>query len=107
MMAEWLRRWTRNPMGYSRTGSNPVHSVSLIFFTFKKCLWLAMMGHENLGQGSISCDGRVVKALDLKSNGQCPRRFEPCSQRHLFAGSNTAAAHSKPFCIAPLLMKIK
>ena len=27
------------------------------------------------------CDGRVVKALDLKSNGIFPRRFEPCSQR--------------------------
>ena len=25
VMAEWLRRWTRNPMGYSLTGSNPVH----------------------------------------------------------------------------------
>ncbi len=24
-MAEWLRRWTRNPMGISRAGSNPVH----------------------------------------------------------------------------------
>ena len=24
-------------------------------------------------------DGRVVKALDLKSNGVSPRRFEPCS----------------------------
>ena len=31
-----------------------------------------------------SCDGRVVKALDLKSNGVSPRRFEPCSQRYLF-----------------------
>ena len=31
-----------------------------------------------------SCDGRVVKALDLKSNGIFPRRFEPCSQRLLF-----------------------
>ena len=31
-----------------------------------------------------SCDGRVVKALDLKSNGVSPRRFEPCSQRFLF-----------------------
>ena len=27
VMAEWLRRQTRNLMGYSRTGSNPVHSV--------------------------------------------------------------------------------
>ena len=31
-----------------------------------------------------SCDGRVVKALDLKSNGVSPRRFEPCSQRKKF-----------------------
>ena len=30
------------------------------------------------------CDGRVVKALDLKSNGIFPRRFEPCSQRYFF-----------------------
>ena len=27
------------------------------------------------------CDGRVVKAFDLKSNGIFPRRFESCSQR--------------------------
>lgn len=27
VMAEWLRRWTRNPMGSSRAGSNPAHSV--------------------------------------------------------------------------------
>ena len=26
VMAEWLRRWTRNPMGYSRAGSNPARS---------------------------------------------------------------------------------
>ena len=30
-----------------------------------------------------SCDGRVVKALDLKSNGSFPRRFKPCSQRRI------------------------
>ena len=29
-----------------------------------------------------SCDDRVVKVLDLKSNGVSPRRFEPCSQRN-------------------------
>lgn len=34
-----------------------------------------------------SCDGRVVKALDLKSNGVSPRRFEPCSQRGGFTFS--------------------
>ena len=26
VMAEWLRRWTRNPMGYSLAGSNPARS---------------------------------------------------------------------------------
>ena len=34
-----------------------------------------------------SCDGRVVKALDLKSNGIFPRRFEPYSQRYFAMGS--------------------
>ena len=30
-MAEWLRRWTRNPLGSSRAGSNPADNVS--FYT--------------------------------------------------------------------------
>ena len=29
----------------------------------------------------LSCCGRVVKAMDLKSIGVSPRRFEPCQQR--------------------------
>ena len=29
-------------------------------------------------------DGRVVKALDSKSNGIFPHRFESCSRRNLF-----------------------
>ena len=28
-MAEWLRRWTWNPMGSSRAGSNPARSETL------------------------------------------------------------------------------
>ena len=28
-MAEWLRRWTRNPMGSPRAGSNPARSDPL------------------------------------------------------------------------------
>ena len=31
VVAEWLRRWTRNPLGSARTGSNPVGSE---YFTF-------------------------------------------------------------------------
>ncbi len=30
-MAEWLRRWTRNPMGFSRAGSNPARDDLDIF----------------------------------------------------------------------------
>ena len=30
-MAEWLRRWTRNPMGSSRAGSNPARSEKILF----------------------------------------------------------------------------
>ena len=32
-MAEWLRRYARNPMGSARTGSNPVHFI--YFWTIK------------------------------------------------------------------------
>ena len=40
-MAEWLRRWTWNPMGSSRVGSNPTRSVSEIFCMFVKHLYCA------------------------------------------------------------------
>ena len=31
VMAEWLRRLTRNQMGSSRVGSNPTHSEKIFF----------------------------------------------------------------------------
>ena len=34
-MAEWLRRWTANPMGSARVGSNPI-LVGNIFVQFVK-----------------------------------------------------------------------
>ena len=33
-VAEWLRRWTANPMGFARVGSNPI-SVVNIFYHFE------------------------------------------------------------------------
>ena len=36
-MAEWLRRWTRNPMGSPRAGSNPARSVSLVSSFCSRC----------------------------------------------------------------------
>jgi len=38
-MAEWLRRQTRNLLGFSRTGSNPVRSE---FFCFTLLLLLLL-----------------------------------------------------------------
>ena len=35
-MAEWLRRWTRNPMGSSRAGSNPARSDQCSFLSDRK-----------------------------------------------------------------------
>ena len=32
LMAEWLRRWTRNPMGSAHAGSNPAQCVQDYFF---------------------------------------------------------------------------
>ena len=163
VMAEWLRRWTRNPMGSPRAGSNPARSdlflqsrkaneelrilnkyfknsfhagymllacrkgsltlkfgslqivfdnhhlrhnfdiqninsvrnsislqnIIIVYQRIKKSEKvkdiLHVQGYKKDKRSSVaSCDGRVVKALDLKSNGVSPRRFEPCSQRSNF-----------------------
>jgi hypothetical protein len=34
-VAEWLRRWTANPMGSARVGSNPILVDILKHFVFK------------------------------------------------------------------------
>ena len=41
VVAEWLRRWTRNPLGSPRAGSNPAdyeEAVLLCFDLDSKCL---------------------------------------------------------------------
>ena len=30
VVAEWLRRWTRNPLGSSRAGSNPADNANFL-----------------------------------------------------------------------------
>ena len=65
VLAEWLRRWTANPLGIPRAGSNPVDDVN-IFNNF--CLNSLVLGRGQFG--------RVVKAMDLKSIGVSPRGFE-------------------------------
>ena len=31
-VAEWLRRWTANPMGFARVGSNPISVVNIFYY---------------------------------------------------------------------------
>ena len=54
-MAEWLRRLTRNQMGFSRVGSNPTCSEQ--FTSFKKQEKL------NEGQTHWSCLGTLIAAM--------------------------------------------
>ena len=42
-MAEWLRRWTANPLGSARAGSNPV-VVARGFSSFGRALALRARG---------------------------------------------------------------
>ena len=79
VVAEWLRRWTRNPLGSARTGSNPVGSDHFDRYVMVTSAIIPVY----LPWIIKSCRGRVVKAMDLKSIGLCPHRFEPCRQRSL------------------------
>ncbi len=42
-----------------------------------------------------SCDGRVVKATDLKSVGIFPHRFKSCSQRIIFLNKKVREIEKK------------
>ena len=50
--------------------------------------WVPLIEKKNSRNRSVSCCGRVVKALDLKSNGVSPRRFKSCRQRSFFLFHN-------------------
>ena len=50
IVAEWLRRWTANPMCSARVGSNPILVVGfffqfLLFITLRKCIFLQVTTH--------------------------------------------------------------
>ena len=80
-LAEWLRRWTRNPLGHSRVGSNPAadetyfcpiflerkfgnHALLLAFYLPRYCCtithWYNDMNGTNIG---------VLSTSEVKSSG--------------------------------------
>ena len=86
VVAEWLRRWTRNPLGSARAGSNPADCA---YFSASSAHLLLPNGLKRsciclLVRKRQCCRGRVVKAMDSKSIGLCPHRFESCRQRVAF-----------------------
>ena len=85
-------------MGFSRVGSNPTRSV--VFWKDKTIhtgpSWIAHTSR------SPSCDGRVVKALDLKSNGIFPRRFEPYSQRYFLNRFPLLVVQQEPYLMCQI-----
>ena len=44
----------------------------------------------------------MVKALDLKSNGLCPRRFEPCQLRSVFYGDRRFSRQKNKIKLPPV-----
>ena len=66
-MAEWLRRWTRNPLGSPRAGSNPADYVSLTFnFTFKKIIFPSVKFCSMI-HGTIRLCGQTFSVLTLQT----------------------------------------
>ena len=49
-MAEWLRRWTANPLGSARAGSNP---VIVDFFRDTMAEWLRRLTRNQLGSARV------------------------------------------------------
>ncbi len=70
ILAEWLRRQTRNLVGSALVGSNPADVAQ--FFSF----FLSSRSTPATTPKRFRHHGRVVKAPDSKSGGLCPRRFE-------------------------------
>ena len=51
IMAEWLRRWTANPLGSARAGSNP---ADVAFISHGPVVRIRVF--HTRGQGSIPCE---------------------------------------------------
>ena len=89
-MAEWLRRWTQDPIDNVYVGSNPTPGILLLYVyfflginnlhcvcNFATIIRLCITFENKFKSLFYICqDGRAVKALDLRSNRLCLRGFE-------------------------------
>ena len=69
VVAEWLRRWTWNPLGYARTGSNPVDSDMILIFQWPN--WSNIEGYAT-SASAFSCghDDQINKSCRIVETGK-------------------------------------
>ena len=83
-MAEWLRRWTANPMCSARVGSNPIlvdflafqppnNGLSLFFFSFSRgilsfliILSFYLLNSKNYAKRLTSHEGKILEMMPQK-----------------------------------------
>ena len=68
-MAEWLRRWTVDPLGYTSVGSNPIFDVFLFGSMVK---WIAICSLNS----AIKVKSGKKKLLSLKAQPPPFLKFE-------------------------------
>ena len=74
--------WVFSLKTFSKSSEYRIDFV-IIFILLKNCpiFYRFPVTISKMTADECRCDGRVVKALDSKSNGVSPRRFEPYSRR--------------------------
>ena len=69
VVAEWLRRWTWNPLGYARTGSNPVDSDMILTFQWPN--WSNIEGYATSASAfSFGHDDQINKSSRISDTGK-------------------------------------
>ena len=68
VVAEWLRRWTRNPLGSSRAGSNPADNATFCY----QCFLLIIVCSALL----IVFGMDIVISINKNNKISTPTRFE-------------------------------
>ena len=71
VVAEWLRRWTRNPMGFPRAGSNPAGCE--IFGIIQNCIRSTIVKEVHISNSGL-CVSSDFKAF-FNESSVCKRKI--------------------------------
>lgn len=73
-VSEWLRRWIRNPLCFTRVGSNPAGTVPFAFFAF------AFFAFASFFSPLLNCRFLLLIIIIFKLLLCCVVVFSDCSQ---------------------------